>query len=159
MTVTSDTARPSTDAVASEVYGRTMPSLPRVARLAASLATGGLLSAVSRSPMARQLGRRAVTDPGGLVRDLADPAKARVLVASASDDPALRQLAQTGLVFLPLRYVPLGYAALWAGRKVLRRYLARPGRATAGETIEVPVRLVNTQAEQAPTDPREPLLQ
>ncbi len=118
-----------------------------MARLAASLATGGLLSAVSRSPMARQLGRRAVTDPGRLVRDLADPAKARVLVASASGDPALRQLAQTGMIFLPLRYVPLGYVALWTGRKVIRRYLARPGRARASGTIEVPVRLVSTQAE------------
>jgi hypothetical protein len=82
------------------------------------------------------------------VRDLADPAKARVLVARASEDPALRQLAQTGLIFLPLRYVPLGYGAMWAGRKVLHRYLARSSRISGGEgAIETPVRHVGPQTE------------
>lgn len=96
-----------------------MPSLPTIARVARSLVSGGLITGVARSPIVREVGRRTITDPGGLLREVADPAKARVLLGRAGRDPALREAAQVGLVLLPFRYMPLGYAAIWAGRKVL----------------------------------------
>jgi hypothetical protein len=96
-----------------------MPSLPTIARIARSLVSGGLITGVARSPLIREVGRRTITDPGGLLREVADPAKARVLLGRAGRDPGLREVAQVSLILLPFRYVPLGYAAMWVGRKVL----------------------------------------
>jgi len=94
--------------------------------------TRGLIVAVARSGSVRGLAGRAVHDRPGLVRDLGDMRQARALVRATAIHPATRELAGAGLVFLPGRFVPLGWAATWAAHKALRRYL--------GPTAEVPQR-------------------
>jgi hypothetical protein len=39
--------------------------------------------------------------------------------------PVTRELANVGLVFLPVRYVPAGWVAKWAAGRALRRYFDR----------------------------------
>ena len=56
--------------------------------------------------------------------------QARALARATAIHPATRELAGAGLVFLPGRFLPLGWAATWAAQKALRRYL--------GPTAEVP---------------------
>jgi len=100
--------------------------LGRVTRLATLPETRGLIVATVRSTTLRTLARRAVEDRAALLRDLANPANVRHLARGAIRHPAVTELANAGLVFLPGRYVPLGWAATWAARRVLRRYLDPP---------------------------------
>jgi hypothetical protein len=133
-----------------------MPSVVRLARAAASPATRGLVAAALRSPTARDLARRAVSDPRGLGRHLTDPATLRDLGANALAHPSVSgfrefvldpdelprslRLVRGGLLFLPLRYVPVGYVGLWAARRLLRSEAtgrprgspASPGRPRTG---------------------------
>jgi hypothetical protein len=104
-------------------------------RFARSPRTRHLMMATLRSRTARDLARRAVTDPRGLVREAAAPGAARRIIreriqgtatalggaAAGTDRSSLVRLARTGLIFLPFRYVPAGYVAVWAGGKILRR--------------------------------------
>jgi len=129
-----------------------MPSvtaLARVVRLATLPETRGMIVAAARSEAFRELVRRAVNDRAALVRDLRDPANARDLVRSAVRHPAARELATAGLMFLPVRYLPLGLAASWATHRVLNRYFDPPtevldaapsgaGRALKNVTPETP---------------------
>ena len=92
--------------------------------------TRGLIVAVARSGSVQGLARRAVHDPSSVVRDLGDMHQARALVRATAIHPAARELVGAGLVFLPGRFLPLGWAATWAAQKALRRYL--------GPTAEVP---------------------
>jgi hypothetical protein len=85
--------------------------------------TRGLIVAVARSGSVRGLARRAIHDRSGLVRDLRDVHQARALVRATAMHPATRELAGAGLVFLPGRFLPLGWAATWAANKALRRYV------------------------------------
>lgn len=94
--------------------------------------TRGLIVAVARSGSVRGLAQRAVHDRPGLVRDLADMHQAGALVRAAAIHPATRELAGAGLVFLPGRFLPLGWAATWAAHKALRRLI--------GPTAAVPQR-------------------
>lgn len=106
-----------------------MPSVSRLARLVRIVTlpeTRGLIVAASRSHTLRDIGQRAVHDRAALVRDLRNPANARGLVRSAARHPATRELASAGLVFLPIRYVPVGWAATWVAHRVLRRYIDPP---------------------------------
>src|SRR5512141_2538926 len=106
-----------------------MPSVTRLARLAriATLPeTRGVIVAAVHSETLRDIGRRAVHDRAALVRDLRNPANARDLVRRAARHPATRELASAGLMFLPLRYVPVGWAATWVAHRVLRRYIDPP---------------------------------
>lgn len=106
-----------------------MPSvtrLARVVRLATMPKTRGVIVAAARSETLRSLVRRAVNDRASLVRDLRDPANARDLVRSAARHPAARELASAGLMFLPVRYLPIGMAATWATRRLYRRYVDPP---------------------------------
>lgn len=114
-----------------------MPPIVRLTRLAASPTARGLLMATVRSPAARDLARRMAADPKGLARHLADPAILRELGAAAAAHPAVKsletfaaapdelsaplRLARTGMLFLPLRYVPMAWVGLWAARRVARR--------------------------------------
>jgi hypothetical protein len=59
--------------------------------------------------------------------------------------PAVAELANASLAFLPGRYVPLGWAATWATHRVLRRYLVPPVEAREGTSIRAG-RLATTQA-------------
>ena len=109
-----------------------MPSVTRLgrfARLATLPETRGAIVAAARSDALRGLARRAVNDRAALVRDLRNPAKARDVLRSATRHPATRELASAGLLFLPGRYLPLGWAASWATHRVLRRYVDSPAEA------------------------------
>ena len=100
--------------------------LGRLARLATLPETRALIVAAARSSTLRSVAHRSVVDRAGLLRDLTSPAKARHLARQAVRHPAVAELANAGLVVLPIRYVPLGFAATWAARRVLRRYLGSP---------------------------------
>jgi hypothetical protein len=108
-----------------------MPSATRLVRLARAATlpeTRALIVAVARSNSFRGLARRAVQDRAGLLRDLGHPGHPRDFIRTAATHPATRELADVGLVFLPLRYVPLGWVAKWAAARVVRRFLDRPAR-------------------------------
>src|SRR5450759_147342 len=108
-----------------------MPPVTRLARLVRLVTlpeTRGLIVAAAHSETLRDIGQRAVHDRAALVRDLRNPANARGLVRSAARHPAARELASAGLMFLPLRYLPVGWAATWVARRVLRRHLDPPSQ-------------------------------
>jgi hypothetical protein len=107
----------------------TLIRLARVARIATLPATRGAIVAAAQSESLRDMARRARNDPGALVRDLRNPANARTFVRGAARHPATRELATAGLTLLPFRYRPIGWAATWAARRILRRYVDPP---TAG---------------------------
>lgn len=103
-----------------------MPSITkmtRLARLATLPETRRAVIAAARSDDLRDIARRASTDRRGLIRDLSDPANARYLFRTAIRHPASRELGSASLIFLPGRYMPLGWAATWAARKVARRFV------------------------------------
>ena len=106
-----------------------MPSVTRLARLVRIVTlpeTRGLIVAAAHSETLRDIGQRAVHDRAALLRDLGNPANARDLVRSAARHPAARELASAGLMFLPVRYLPVGWAATWVTRRAFRRYLDPP---------------------------------
>jgi hypothetical protein len=106
-----------------------MPSptrLVRLARVATLPETRGLIVAAARSKHVRHVAHRAATDPAGLLRSLRHPENPRARIREAASHPAVRELADTGLVFLPMRFLPLGWAATWVATRVLRRYVNRP---------------------------------
>jgi hypothetical protein len=98
-----------------------MPSPMKLARLATLPQTRRLVAAAGRSTSLRELGRRARTDRAGLARELRDPAITIGLVREAIRHPATRELADVGLLLLPTRYMPIGWAAAWLSRRLLRR--------------------------------------
>lgn len=103
-----------------------MPALPRIARvvrLATLPETRRVIIAAARSEAVRDVARRGFSDRAALLRDLGNRASARAAVRGAARHPAARELASASLLFLPGRYLPLGWAATWAARKVLRRYI------------------------------------
>jgi hypothetical protein len=100
--------------------------LARLVRVVTLPETRGVIVAAAHSQTLRDLRQRAVHDRGALVRDLRNPANARDLVRSAARHPATRELASAGLLFLPVRYVPLGWAATWVAHRVVGRHLDLP---------------------------------
>jgi hypothetical protein len=103
-----------------------MPSVTKLARLVRIVTlpeTRGVIVAASHSQTLRDIRQCAVHDRGALVRDLRNPANARDLVRDAARHPAARELASAGLLFLPVRFVPLGWAATWVAHRVLRRHI------------------------------------
>jgi hypothetical protein len=106
-----------------------MPPVTRLARLVRIVTlpeTRGVIVAAAHSETLRDIRQRAVHDRAALVRDLRNPANARDLVRSAARHPAARELASAGLMFLPLRYLPVGWAATWVAHRVVRRHLDPP---------------------------------
>ena len=103
-----------------------MTRLARLVRVVPLPETRGLIVAAAHSDTLRDIGQRAVHDRAALVRDLRNPANARDLVRSAARHPATRELASAGLMFLPVRYLPAGWAATWVTHRVLRRLLDPP---------------------------------
>lgn len=95
--------------------------LGRVVRLATLPETRGLIVAAVHSTRLRTFARRAVDDRRALLRDMVKPANARRLAHDTVRHPALAELANVGFLFLPGRYLPLGWAATWATRRALRR--------------------------------------
>jgi hypothetical protein len=87
-----------------------------------------LLSADTRRHM-RNAASRALHDRARLARDLAKPADIRAFATSAVQHPATRELAGAGLMFMPGRYLPIGWAAGWASRRIARRLARRKAAA------------------------------
>jgi hypothetical protein len=110
--------------------------LGRLARLATLPETRGLILATVRSTTPRTIARRVAEVRAAPLRDLANPANVRHVARRAIRHPVVAELANAGLVFLPGRYVPLGWAATWATRRVLRRYLDPPVEMREGPLIE-----------------------
>lgn len=101
-----------------------MTMFRRVRRLRALLTlpeTRQLIVTTVRTAPWRQLARRAATDRRGLIRDVTDPANARRLARDAISHPATAELANAGVLLLPLRYTPVAWVATWVARRVLRR--------------------------------------
>lgn len=132
--------------------------LGRLARFATLPETRGLIVATVRSATLRTIARRAVSDRAALLRDLADPANARHLARSAIRHPAVAELANAGLVFLPGRYMPLGWAATWATRRVFRRYVDLPVEVLERPLIEAgpPPRTVTSEGSETEGRREEP---
>jgi hypothetical protein len=101
--------------------------LARLARVATLPETRRLIVAARRSSIVRTLAHRVAHDRAGLVRDATHPGDPRDLIRSAARHPAARELANASLVFLPMRYLPLGWAASWAATRIVRRYVHRLG--------------------------------
>jgi hypothetical protein len=97
--------------------------LARLRRLATLPETRSLIIAAARSQTIRDVAQRVAHDRAGLVRDLRRPVKVRDLLLTGVRHPVAGELASVGLVFLPGRYVPLGWAATWAARWILHRYI------------------------------------
>lgn len=115
-----------------------MPSLTRISRLArvATLPeTRHLIVAAARSDTLRDVAWRAANDRAGLTRDLRNPATTGNLIRDSIRHPAVRELASAGVMFLPLRFVPLGWATTWVAHRVLRRHAHPPTRRTASGTV------------------------
>jgi hypothetical protein len=107
-------------------HTRAVPNrLVRLARIATLPETRRLIVATAHSSALRDLGRRAVHDRSALLRDVVNPTNARQFVRDAVLHPAAAELANAGLVFVPGRYLPVGWVASWATRRVLRRYRDR----------------------------------
>jgi hypothetical protein len=106
-----------------------MPSimkLVRITRLATLPETRRAIIAAARSDTLRDVAHRAATDRYALARDLMDPANARDMLRGAVRHPATRELGSAGLLFMPVRYLPLGWVATWAARRIVGRYVDRP---------------------------------
>ena len=101
--------------------------LARVARVAMLPETRRLIVAARRSSAVRTLAHRVVHDRASLVRDATHPGDPRDRIRSVARHPAARELANASLVFLPMRYLPLGWAASWAATRIVRRYVHRLG--------------------------------
>jgi hypothetical protein len=114
------------DAEAPGHQTRVVPNrLVRLARLATLPETRRLIVASARSSTLRNLRQRAIHDRPALLKDMVNPTKARHVVRDAVLHPATAELASAGLVFIPGRYLPFGWVATWATRRVLRRYRDR----------------------------------
>jgi hypothetical protein len=108
----------------------------RLARLASLPETRGLIVATVRSTTPRTIARRVAEVRAAPLRDLANPANVRHVARRVIRHPAVSELANAGLAFLPGRYVPLGWAATWATRRVLRRYLDPPVEVRGGTLVD-----------------------
>lgn len=111
-----------------------MPSPMKLARLATLPQTRRLVVAAARSTSFRELTRRVRTDRAGLARDLRDPRLATRLIDDLRDPartvafvrdairhPVTAELTNVGLILLPSRYLPAGWAATWLAQRVVRR--------------------------------------
>ena len=106
-----------------------MPSptkIVRFVRLATLPETRRAVIAAARSESLRHVARRVATDRAALARDLMNPANARAFFRSAVRHPASRELGSASLMFLPGRYLGLGWAATWAADRILRKYAGPP---------------------------------
>jgi hypothetical protein len=109
--------------------------LGRIVQLATLPETRGVIVGAMRSDVPRDLAWRAAHDRTALLREAADPATGRAVARTAIRHPATRELANAGLMVLPLRYLPVGWAASWATSKVLARYFT-----PSSEVLEASVR-------------------
>jgi hypothetical protein len=95
--------------------------LGRLAQIGTLPETRRLLLTPAARRRVRAAGSRIAHDRVQFARDLANPADVRAFVRSAVQHPATRELAGVGLMFMPGRYLPVGWAAGWATRRIARR--------------------------------------
>lgn len=99
--------------------------LGRLAQIGTLPATRSFLFSPATRRQIRVAARRLVHDRAELARDLVRPADVRAFARSAFQHPVTHELAGVGLAFLPGRYLPIGWAAGWATRRVVRRVAGR----------------------------------
>jgi len=73
----------------------------------------------------RAAASRLVHDRAQLARDIARPADVGAFAGRAIRHPATRELVSVGLLFTPERYLPIGWIAGWATRRIARRMARR----------------------------------
>jgi hypothetical protein len=95
-------------------------NLTKVGRLTTLPETRRAIVSAVRTGRARDLVWRASHDRGGLLRELRDPTNAVGLVRTAVRHPATRELGSASFMFMPGRYLTVGWAAMWAGRRLFR---------------------------------------
>ncbi len=108
-----------------------MPSFTRllkVGKLASLPETRSLLASSVHSGQLQDAARRAVHDRDGLVRDMRAQATSIRALRSVVEHPATREIAEVGMLFLPGRYLALGWAATRATRKLRNHPAERPRR-------------------------------
>lgn len=97
-----------------------MPGISRLRRLAVLGTlpeTRRLIARGARPANLRAIAARARADRAALLRD-------------AVNHPAAAELANAGMLLLPLRYTPVGWAAAWALRRLTRNRRSLARRAT-----------------------------
>ena len=95
--------------------------LSRLAQIGTLPETRGVLQSPVTRARVRITASRIIHDRMQLARDLANPTGVRAFALGAAQHPATRELASVGLMFLPGRYLPIGWAAGWATRRIARR--------------------------------------
>lgn len=110
-----------------------MPSLMTLARLGTLPETRRALAAAARSSSTRELARRAVHDRAALAREMRQPARLRDVLLETVRHPATRELGGVGLLFIPGRYLGVGWAAGWAARR-LSGHFAPGARSETGRS-------------------------
>jgi hypothetical protein len=103
-----------------------MPSVTKLIHLGTLPETRHAIVAAARSDALRDVTHRARSDRSGLVRDLAHPKKTFGMFRTALMHPATRELANVSYVFLPARYLAVGWAATRLSRRVLGRSGDKP---------------------------------
>jgi hypothetical protein len=102
---------------AREARERTMPTmkgLTRLARIATMPETRRLVLGAAHSEALRDVARRAAREPGVLGREMRNPAVVKDLFRTTIRHPATHEIGSLGLLFVPGRYLPVGWAATWA---------------------------------------------
>jgi hypothetical protein len=93
-----------------------------------------LATTAYHSPTARGLVRQGLRDPAGLARRLADPKESLPLMRQAGRHVSLADMAQLGLLAVPLRYGLLSEFALWGVRRARGRRRDGGGSVTKNVT-------------------------
>jgi hypothetical protein len=99
--------------------------LGRLTQIGTLPETRGILFSPATRRQLRATARRLVHDRAELARDLVRPAGVRAFAQGAFGHPATRELAGVALLFLPGRYLPIGWATGWATRRIARRVTGR----------------------------------
>jgi hypothetical protein len=113
--------------------------LARIARIGTLPETRRLVLGAARSESLRDLVRRAAKEPDVVAREMAKPAVAKDLLRNTIRHPATHEIGTVGLLFVPGRYLPVGWAATWAARRFLRRYAAPTGGVADPPVADPPV--------------------
>lgn len=102
--------------------------LGRLAQIGTLPETRALLFSPETRRQVRVTAGRLAHDRAELARDLVRSADVRAFAQGAIQHPVTQELAGVGLMFLPVRYLPIGWAAGWATRRVARRTNSRRHR-------------------------------
>jgi hypothetical protein len=106
-----------------------LTKLGRLVQLGTLPETRRFISEAARSGAVRDLARRASRDRVALAREVRSPANVRAFLRDALRHPATHELGSAGLLFMPARYIPLGWAATWGLKRILRRWTGPPAKA------------------------------